>query len=42
MASIAVVVCFHDPMGGFKILSVLVTIWMFGSYIYGTAIEGKA
>lgn len=42
VTSIAAVVCFHDPMGGFKVLSVLLTIWGFGSYIYGTATEAKA
>lgn len=35
ITSIAAVIFLHDPMSGFKILSVLLTIWGFGSYIYG-------
>ncbi|KAF8393033.1 hypothetical protein HHK36_021274 [Tetracentron sinense] len=35
LTSIAAVVLFNDPMSGFKILSLIVTFWGFGSYIYG-------
>jgi hypothetical protein len=42
LTTIAAVVCFHDPMGGFKVLSLLLTIWGFGSYIYGNSAETKA
>lgn len=41
VTSIAAVLCFHDPMGGFKILSILLTFWGFGSYIYGNSAEAK-
>ncbi|XP_042509670.1 probable purine permease 5 isoform X2 [Macadamia integrifolia] len=35
LTSIAAVVLFHDPMSGFKILSLIITFWGFGSYMYG-------
>ncbi|XP_026394050.1 probable purine permease 5 isoform X2 [Papaver somniferum] len=35
VTSIAAVILFHDPMSGFKILSLVITFWGFGSYIYG-------
>ncbi|XP_068648640.1 probable purine permease 5 [Aristolochia californica] len=35
LTSIAAVILFHDPINGFKILSLLLTVWGFGSYIYG-------
>lgn len=35
LTSIAAVVILHDPMSGFKILSLIITFWGFGSYIYG-------
>ncbi|KAI3990678.1 hypothetical protein MKX01_022978 [Papaver californicum] len=35
LTSIAAVILFHDPMSGFKILSLIITFWGFGSYIYG-------
>lgn len=39
VTSIAAVIFLHDPMGGFKILSLLLTVWGFGSYIYGGFME---
>ncbi|GLJ48113.1 hypothetical protein SUGI_1015900 [Cryptomeria japonica] len=41
ITSLAAVVCFHDSMGGYKILSLVLTIWGFGSYIYGSSSEVK-
>ncbi|KAI3929302.1 hypothetical protein MKX01_006538 [Papaver californicum] len=35
LTSIAVVILFHDPMSGFKKISLVITFWGFGSYIYG-------
>lgn len=35
ITSVAAVVLFHDPMSGLKILSLVLTVWGFGSYIYG-------
>ncbi|KAL3643008.1 putative purine permease 5 [Castilleja foliolosa] len=35
LTSIAAVVLLSDPMSGFKILSLIITFWGFGSYIYG-------
>ncbi|KAI3931166.1 hypothetical protein MKW92_022879 [Papaver armeniacum] len=35
VTSIAAVILFHDPMSGFKILSLIITFWGFGSYVYG-------
>lgn len=35
LTSIAAVILLHDSMSGFKILSLIVTFWGFGSYIYG-------
>lgn len=35
LTSIAAVAILHDPMSGFKILSLVVTFWGFASYIYG-------
>lgn len=37
LTSIAAVILMHDPMSGFKILSLVVTFWGFGSYIYGSS-----
>ncbi|XP_019415709.1 PREDICTED: probable purine permease 5 isoform X1 [Lupinus angustifolius] len=42
ITSIAAVILLHDPMSGFKILSLLVTIWGFGSYIYGSSMDTKS
>ncbi|KAJ3678406.1 hypothetical protein LUZ60_002209 [Juncus effusus] len=33
ITSVGAVIWFHDPMSGFKILSLVVTVWGFGSYI---------
>lgn len=41
LTSIAAVILLDDPMGGFKILSLVVTFWGFGSYIYGSSSFGK-
>lgn len=35
ITSIAAVVFLNDPMNGFKVLSLLLTAWGFGSYVYG-------
>lgn len=35
LTSVAAVILLHDPMSGFKILSLAVTFWGFGCYIYG-------
>uniref|UniRef100_A0ACD5XYQ4 Uncharacterized protein n=1 Tax=Avena sativa TaxID=4498 RepID=A0ACD5XYQ4_AVESA len=35
VTSVAAVICFHDPMSGFKILSLVITVWGFGSYMVG-------
>lgn len=37
ITSIAAVIILHDPMSGFKILSLVITFWGFGSYIYGSS-----
>ncbi|OIV97238.1 hypothetical protein TanjilG_13717 [Lupinus angustifolius] len=36
ITSIGGVWLLHDPMSGFKILSLIITIWGFGSFIYGS------
>lgn len=36
ITSIAAVILMHDPMGGFKILSLIVTFWGFTCYIYAS------
>ncbi|KAH9806404.1 putative purine permease 5 [Citrus sinensis] len=41
ITSIAAVMLLHDPMSGFKILSLIVTFWGFGSYIYGNSSTPK-
>ncbi|PON99398.1 Purine permease [Trema orientale] len=41
LTSIAAVILMHDPMSGFKILSLVVTFWGFGSYIYGGSSASK-
>ncbi|KAF4370446.1 hypothetical protein F8388_016183, partial [Cannabis sativa] len=41
LTSIAAVILMHDPMSGFKILSLTVTFWGFGSYIYGSSSASK-
>ncbi|ONK70445.1 uncharacterized protein A4U43_C05F33800 [Asparagus officinalis] len=35
ITSVAAVIFLHDPMSGFKILSLILTVWGFGSYIVG-------
>lgn len=37
LTSVAAVILLDDPMSGFKILSLVITFWGFGSYIYGNA-----
>ncbi|KAL3840650.1 hypothetical protein ACJIZ3_025241 [Penstemon smallii] len=41
LTSIAAVLILSDPMSGFKILSLIITFWGFGSYIYGNYPERK-
>ncbi|KAL5547501.1 hypothetical protein UlMin_002732 [Ulmus minor] len=41
LTSIAAVILLHDPMSGFKILSLVLTFWGFASYIYGSSLRGK-
>nr|GMD80186.1 probable purine permease 5 [Ipomoea batatas] len=36
LTNIAAVILLSDPMSGFKILSLIITFWGFGSYIYGS------
>lgn len=41
LTSIAAVILLKDPMSGFKILSLIITFWGFGSYIYGNYSQSK-
>uniref|UniRef100_A0ACD5XT78 Uncharacterized protein n=1 Tax=Avena sativa TaxID=4498 RepID=A0ACD5XT78_AVESA len=41
VTSVAAVVWFHDPMSGFKILSLVITVWGFGSYMVGSSGAAK-
>ncbi|KAK6136425.1 hypothetical protein DH2020_029846 [Rehmannia glutinosa] len=41
LTSIAAVILLNDPMSGFKILSLVITFWGFGSYIYGNYPQSK-
>ncbi|KAK4415097.1 putative purine permease 5 [Sesamum alatum] len=41
LTSIAAVILLHDPMSGFKILSLIITFWGFASYIYGNYPQSK-
>ncbi|XP_043695552.1 probable purine permease 5 isoform X1 [Telopea speciosissima] len=41
LTSIAAVILFNDPMSGFKILSLIITFWGFGSYMYGESTLSK-
>lgn len=41
LTGIAAVILMNDPMSGFKILSLIVTFWGFGSYIYGSSSSTK-
>lgn len=42
LTSIVAVILFHDTMSGFKILSLILTVWGFGSYIVGHSSVSKA
>ncbi|XP_061355048.1 probable purine permease 5 isoform X1 [Gastrolobium bilobum] len=42
ITSIAAVILLRDPMSGFKILSLVITFWGFGSYIYGSSMGYKS
>ncbi|WCJ29901.1 purine permease 5 [Euphorbia peplus] len=42
LTGIAAVILLHDPMSGFKILSLVITFWGFCSYIYGSYSSTKA
>lgn len=42
ISSIGAVICLHDSIDGFKILSLLLTGWGFGGYIYGGFNEAQA
>lgn len=41
LTSVAAVVLLKDPMSGFKILSLIITFWGFGSYVYGNYPQSK-
>ncbi|KAI5320807.1 hypothetical protein L3X38_040515 [Prunus dulcis] len=41
LTSIAAVILLKDPMSGLKILSLVVTFWGFGCYIYGSSSSSK-
>lgn len=41
LTSIAAVVLLKDPMSGLKIISLIITFWGFGSYIYGSYPQSK-
>ncbi|XP_022756328.1 probable purine permease 5 [Durio zibethinus] len=41
ITSIAAIILLHDPMSGFKILSLVMTFWGFASYINGTSGRSK-
>ncbi|GJN34607.1 hypothetical protein PR202_gb23285 [Eleusine coracana subsp. coracana] len=41
LTSIAAVIWFHDPMSGFKILALLITVWGFASYMVGHSAAAK-
>ncbi|XP_015892583.1 probable purine permease 5 isoform X2 [Ziziphus jujuba] len=41
ITGIAAVILLHDPMSGFKILSLVATFWGFTSYIYGSSSASK-
>ncbi|XP_002961495.2 probable purine permease 5 [Selaginella moellendorffii] len=42
LTAVAAVLCFGDNMSGFKVMSILLTIWSFGSYVYGGFVEEAA
>ncbi|CAM6116934.1 unnamed protein product [Calypogeia fissa] len=41
VTAIAAVICFNDPMSGFKILAIVLTVWSFASYMWGTRKQQK-
>ncbi|KAF5956429.1 hypothetical protein HYC85_003654 [Camellia sinensis] len=41
ITSIAAVILLHDPMSGFKIMSLIITVWGFASYIYASWLPQK-
>lgn len=41
LTSIAAVILLHDPMSGFKILSLVITFWGFACYVYGNQPQKK-
>ncbi|KAL5206014.1 hypothetical protein ABZP36_034223 [Zizania latifolia] len=41
VTSIAAAIWFHDPMSGFKILSLVITVWGFASYMVGHSTAKK-
>ena len=41
ITSVAAVIFLHDPMSGFKILSLILTVWGFASYIVGHTSASK-
>ena len=41
LTSIAAVILLYDPMSSFKILSLIITFWGFGYYIYGNSAVSK-
>lgn len=41
LTSIAAVILLHDPMSGFKILSLVITFWGFTCYVYGNHPKNK-
>ncbi|KAF5742078.1 hypothetical protein HS088_TW09G00117 [Tripterygium wilfordii] len=42
ITSIAAVILLHDPMSGFKILSLVITFWGFSTYIYGNSFKAAS
>ncbi|KAI5084540.1 hypothetical protein GOP47_0000709 [Adiantum capillus-veneris] len=42
ITSIAAVIFLNDPMNGFKVLSLLLTAWGFGSYVYGEVKDAQS
>ncbi|PKA62906.1 putative purine permease 5 [Apostasia shenzhenica] len=40
ITSIAAVIFLHDHMGGFKIMSLVITVWGFGSYMVAHSVKG--
>ncbi|GMH29236.1 hypothetical protein Nepgr_031079 [Nepenthes gracilis] len=42
ITSVAAVILLHDPMSGFKILSLIISFWGFISYVYGSSSRSAA